>query len=47
MVQWLGSLAALTEDLGLVSTLWLTTIPNSSSRGSDALFGLQRHYACA
>jgi hypothetical protein len=40
MGQWLRALAVLTEDSGLnSSTWWLTTIYNSSSRGSYALSG--------
>jgi hypothetical protein len=40
MAGWLRALVAFLEDVGsiLCTLLWLTTICNSSSKGSDALF---------
>ena len=40
MTQWLRALAALPDDLDLIPTRLLTTIYNSTSRGSDTLLGL-------
>lgn len=39
MTQWLRALATLPEDLDMIPTRLLTTIYNSSPRGSDTLFG--------
>lgn len=38
--QWLGPFATLSGDLGLIPVpmWWLTTIHNSTFKGSDALF---------
>ena len=47
VVQWLGALAALEEDQVWFSapTWQLTTIQNSSARGSQPSSGLLRHQA--
>lgn len=45
MAQWFTAVAALEEDLSLVSSTqagWLITAYSSSSRESDALFGPQQ-----
>lgn len=48
MVQGLGALVALTEDLGCVPSTprELTTLSNSSSKGSNGLFWPCRHCMC-
>lgn len=47
MVQWLRSLVVLLEDLGLNSQhpQWLTTICNTTTKGSDAFWLCWAHYA--